>query len=86
MRHFRERDLRNDKKCNLWRLDANREDLIHYKNPKQGLGTDQFGYGKKLETNYKISFEGREYKVWAGCFSNVACIYFKSGGRDIYIS
>ena len=46
----------------------------------QGQGDD--GYGRKISTQYEVRLRGegeRWYKVYASCFSNVACFYTTKG-------
>ena len=45
-------------------------------------GQGQDGYGKKIHTEYEVQLRGegeRWYKVYASCFSNVACFYTSRG-------
>lgn len=35
------------------------------------------GYGKKLTSDYKIRFLGKDYRVYWTCFSNVSSVWFK---------
>lgn len=71
-----------------FRIYADRDDLVdaplwwHTK----GLQQTASGYGRKLTTRYKISFEGRLYRVYCTCFSNSGTLWFKTGGREIVIS
>ena len=54
-------------------------------NPMLGFmpkGIRQDGYGKKISTEYEVKLNGcgeRWYKVYASCFSNVACFYTTQG-------
>lgn len=52
----------------------------------QGLTQTATGYGKKLTTNWKISFCGKLYRIYATCFSNAASHWFTIKGRKIHIS
>lgn len=53
---------------------------------KQGLQQTASGYGHKLITALKIDFEGKLYRLYATCFSNVASVWFTYRGERIYVS
>ena len=53
---------------------------------KQGLQQTATGYGRKLTTRYKISFEGRLYRVYCTCFSNSGSNWIIAKGQKIFIS
>ena len=44
------------------------------------------GYGRKLKTSLMICYEGKQYPVWATCFSNASSLWFIAKGEKIYIS
>lgn len=35
------------------------------------------GYGKKLTSDYKIKFEGKDYRVYVTIYSNIGSCWFK---------
>lgn len=53
---------------------------------KRGLQETASGYGRRLNTGRKISFNGREYRLYATCYSNVASVWFTVKGRKIFVS
>ena len=69
------------------RIYCDREDLIdaplwwH----EQGLQQTASGYGRKLTNRYKISFNGKEYRLYTTIFSNAGTTWFKVKGRTIYV-
>jgi hypothetical protein len=69
------------------KIRVDRENLIRAPLPwqKQGLQQTASGCGKKLTTEYKISFNGKFYRVYATCYSNAASLWFTVGNRQIHI-
>ena len=63
-------------------------DLIYSPLPWQKLGLQETasGYGRKLTNPHKISFEGKNYRIYTTCFSNSGTSYFTAKGKKIYIS
>lgn len=53
---------------------------------KAGLQETASGYGRRLNTGRKINFNGKQYRLYATCFSNCASVWFKTKGRTIYVS
>ena len=51
---------------------------------KRGLQETASGYGMKLTTRHKVPFNGRLYRVYATCISNVASYWILSKGKKIY--
>ena len=72
----------------MFALTADREDLID--SPlswqKEGLQQTASGYGRKLTMREKISFEGKEYRLYCTCFSNAGSVWFVSKGRKIFVN
>ena len=52
---------------------------------RQGLSQTASGYGAKLTSRYKISYEAREYRLYATCYGNAASTWFKVKGRKIFV-
>lgn len=52
---------------------------------KAGLQQTASGYGKRLTQSYKIQFNGRFYRLYTTCFSNVGSTWFISKGRKIFV-
>ena len=48
---------------------------------KRGLRQTATGYGSKLTTHYKVPFNGKQYRVYATCFSNCATLWFTVNGK-----
>lgn len=51
----------------------------------RALGINAQGYGQKITTIYKVPFNGRLYRVYATCFSNVASHWILSKGEKLFI-
>lgn len=52
---------------------------------KRGLMETATGYGRKLTTRYKTTWNGRTYRVYCCCFSNAGTLYIISKGRELAI-
>ena len=52
---------------------------------KEGLRQTATGYGSKLTTRYKVPYNGRLYRVYAICHSNVASHYIIVKGQQLFI-
>ena len=52
---------------------------------KMGLSQTASGYGAKLTSRYKISYEGKEYRLYSSCYGNAASNWFKVKGRKIFV-
>ena len=50
-----------------------------------GLSETASGYGTKLTTRYKHKHNGRLYRVYATCISNVASYWILAKGKKIFI-
>lgn len=48
---------------------------------KQGLQQTASGYGGKLTTRYKTEYNGRLYRVYVMCYSNVGTAYIIVNGE-----
>ena len=53
---------------------------------KAGLSQTASGYGRKLTSAYKISFNGKLYRLYTICFSNAGSTYFTAKGKQIFVS
>lgn len=74
--------------------------MIHYVNDRkpvtledhplwwheQGLHQTASGYGQRLTTRYKIRHNGRLYRVYATCISNVSSLWIISLGVKLHIA
>lgn len=52
---------------------------------KQGLQQTASGYGRKLNSGLKISFNGKLYRIYVTIFSNNGSSWFVAKGRKIYV-
>lgn len=64
------------------------EDLIYDPLPwqKRGLQQTTSGYGAKLTSSYKISFNGKRYRIYHTCYGNASSAWFVAKGRKIYVN
>lgn len=53
---------------------------------KQGLQQTASGYGSKLTSHYKISFEGKLYRLYVTIYSNAGSTWFRVKGRLIFVN
>lgn len=85
MKHFTEQDIA--KIGDRLVIYADRDELVHA--PMwwhlKGLSETASGYGRKLNSGYKISFEGRLYRVYTTIFSNSGSNWFKTKERIVFI-
>ena len=51
----------------------------------KGLMQTATGYGHKLNTGKKALVGNKAYRVYAICYSNVACLYIIIQGVKIYV-
>ena len=85
MKEFTEADV---VKGQFERIYADRSDLV-YDPPewmKRGLQETASGYGKRLNSGLKISFNGKLYRIYVTIFSNAGTSWFKVKGRTIVVS
>lgn len=63
------------------------EDLLLSQPPwmQRGLQETASGCGRRLNSGFKIHFEGKLYRVYTTIFSNVGSNWFKVKGRTIYV-
>ena len=48
-------------------------------------GRDSQGYGRKIPTDYGARVNGRRYRVYAACISNVASLYITVRGQRLHL-
>lgn len=53
---------------------------------RQGLQQTATGYGRKLTSRYKIRYNGKDYRLYATCFSNAASHWFITFGEKVYVN
>jgi len=82
MKIFTEQDVRNNT------IIATQADLLYEPLGWQKMGLQQTasGYGGKLTNVYKINFNGRLYRLYTTCYSNVGSVWFTVKGRKIYVN
>jgi len=47
--------------------------------------SDASGYGARLVSRYKLSLNGRLYRIYHTCYGNASSAWIKVRGRQIYI-
>lgn len=52
---------------------------------RNGLQQTASGYGSKLVTPYKVNYQGRNRRIYAKCFSNVATLFITLNGQSVTI-
>jgi hypothetical protein len=85
-KNFTESDI--DPRGDMPTIYAEREDLIYAPLwwQRQGLSQTASGYGRKLTNTYKVSFEGKPYRLYTTCFSNCGSTWFTVKGRKIWVN
>ena len=86
MKQFTEADV--VKTGDFERIYADRSELV-YDPPewmKRGLQETASGYGKRLNSGLKISFNGKLYRIYVTIFSNAGTCWFVTKGRRIIVS
>lgn len=76
MRQFTDADIETG--GSLPGIYADRSDML-YDPPewmKSGLQETATGYGSRLNSGYKISFNGKLYRVYVTCYSNAGTCWF----------
>lgn len=70
------------------RIYTDRKELIYDPTPwqKQGLQQTATGYGAKLNTGYRIAFNGKLYRLYSTTYGNAGSTWFMAGGRKIFVS
>lgn len=88
MKEFTEKDLvPHAGSVGLFLGDMHKE-LVRDELPwqKRGLQQTASGYGAKLTSSFKISFEGKLYRLYHTCYGNASSCWFTVKGRKIYVS
>jgi hypothetical protein len=85
MKNFTDQDV---VKSDLDRILANCKELIEAPPEwmKRGLQETASGYGSKLNSGFKISFNGKIYRIYTTIWSNCGTNWFVSKGRKIIVS
>jgi hypothetical protein len=88
MKEFTEKDLVPHAGSVGLFLDDNHNDLVLSELPwqKRGLQQTSTGYGAKLTSSFKISFEGKLYRLYHTCYGNASSAWFTVKGRKIYVN
>ena len=86
MKKFTDSDLHNVDSL-YPTLYADRTELVDSPLHWQVMGLQQTatGYGRQLTMREKIHYNGRLYRLYATCYSNVASVWFTVKGRKIYV-
>lgn len=53
---------------------------------QRGLQETASGYGSRLNSGYKINFNGKLYRLYTTIYGNVGSTWFKTKGRKIYVN
>lgn len=66
---------------------TDKSELVHCPTDwqKMGLMETASGYGARLNSGYKISFNGKLYRVYTTIYGNAGSSWFKVKGRKIYV-
>lgn len=69
-------------------LSADRTELVHAPTDwqKRGLQQTASGYGRKLNSGFKIHFDGKLRRLYATCYSNAASVWFEFKGQTVYVA
>lgn len=86
MKNFTDEDV--SKNGEFERIYCDRSELIDSPTEwqKMGLQETASGYGRRLNSGLKISFNGKLYRIYTTIFSNLGSSWFKTKGRKIYIN
>lgn len=88
MKYFSEKDINHaGGVCPTIYCDKD-QDLLLNQLPWQKTGLQQTasGYGGKLTTSYKISYEGKLYRIYCTCYGNSGSCWFVSKGMKIWVN
>lgn len=82
MKHFTDADV--DERGRIY---CSREDLEYAptKRMLEGLQETASGYGARLNSGLKISFNGQMYRIYVTIFSNCGTSWFIAKGRKIIV-
>lgn len=71
----------------FYKIICDREDLIYapLEWQKRGLQQTASGYGRKLTNPYRISFNGKEYRLYTTIYSNTGSTWFQVRGKTIFV-
>jgi len=85
---FTDADVETSPNGQFPRIYADRKELIHDPTPwqKRGLQQTATGYGAKLNTGYRIAFNGKLYRLYSTTYGNAGSTWFIAKGRKIYVS
>ena len=83
MKHFTENDLLKGKSV----ISCDKEDLLYDPPDWMKLGKQETssGYGNRLNSGYKISYNGRMYRIYTTIHSNNGTCWFKCKGVVIIV-
>lgn len=60
-----------------------KEEMMHHH--KAGVTFTRTGYGSKIPTVYKVQYNGRWYRVYSICYSNVSTEYILVKGEKVTV-
>jgi len=81
-KHFTSADVRNQT------IYADRTELIYAPLQWQlrGLQQTATGYGSKITTREKISFNGQAHRLYCTCYSNGGSVWFMAKGVKYFVN
>ena len=50
-----------------------------------GLQKTASGYGTKIPTRYTVRYQGKERRIYADCYSNLAATYIKKKKKKVFV-
>lgn len=53
---------------------------------RQGLQKTASGYGGKIESSHKLSFNGRLYRIYHTCYGNASSAWIKAKGVTVFVN
>jgi hypothetical protein len=53
---------------------------------KQHLQQTASGYGAKLTSQYKVSYNGKLYRIYHTCYGNASSAWFVAKGQKVYVN
>ena len=88
MRLFTSADVSNPDSTTPCVYTQTQQDLLHCPLvwQERGLLQTTSGYGRKLTSEYKISFNGRLYRLYVTQISNAASTWFMAKGKKIFVN
>ena len=87
MKEFTQADISNPD-AQFPTIYADKQTELVYDPPewkKRGLQETASGYGRKLNSGYKIHYNGKLYRIYVTIFSNAGTSWFVAKGKKIHV-